>query len=66
MLQFIRNTGNTPLHKDPHVSYNVIDESVISYPTTTPNTGTMFCPIYTEKGVNGVVKHLVVQMDIKI
>ena len=57
MLQFIRNTGNTPLHKDPHVSYNVIDESVISYPTTTPNTGTMFCPIYTEKGVNGVVKH---------
>lgn len=57
MLQFIKNTGSTPLYKDAHVSYNVIDKSVVSYPTSSANTGTMFCPIYAEKGVDGVVKH---------
>lgn len=57
MLQFIRNTGNTPLYKDPHVSYNVIDKSAVYYPTSSVNTGVMFSPIYAEKGVDGVVKH---------
>lgn len=57
MSQFIRNTGTTPLYKDAHVSYNVIDNSTTSYPTSISNAGVMFCPIYTEKGVDGVVKH---------
>lgn len=57
MLQFIKNTGATPRYKEPHVSYNVIDKSVRSFPTSAANTGTMFCPIYAEKGVDGVVKH---------
>lgn len=56
MLQFIRNTGSTPRFKDAHVSYNVIDKSIISYPTSSANTGVMFTPIYAEKGVDGVVK----------
>ena len=57
MLQFIRNTGTVPLFKDAHVSYNIIDKSVVSYPSATVQTGIMFCPIYTERGVDGVCRH---------
>lgn len=43
-------------HKDPGVFSYVTDHSIVSQPTIVSSAGTMYTPVYTEKGVTGVVK----------
>ena len=57
MLEFVKNPTGKVLHVDASVSHDVIDNSSVPSPASVSNTGTLFVPIFAEKGVDGVVKH---------
>ena len=57
MLEYVNSPDGRALYLDAHVSHSILDNSVRSLPVSVVNTGTLFCPIYAEKGVDGVVKY---------
>ena len=57
MLEFVKNPSGRVMHVDASVSHNIIDNSAVPSPVSISNTGTLFVPIFAEKGLDGVVKH---------
>ncbi len=57
MLEFVKNPTGRVMHVDASVSHNIIDNSAVPSPVSISNTGTLFVPIFAEKGLDGVVKH---------
>ena len=57
MIQIVNSPSGTLRYVVPHVFSTVVDGSVVPGITTSAITGTLFTPIYTEKGPTGVVKY---------
>ena len=57
MIQIVNSVNKTLLYKSPHVYHTVEDNSVVPGITVSVNSGTLFTPIYSEKGPTDVVKY---------
>ena len=57
MIEINNSVNGTLLYKSPHVFHTIKDESVVAGITTSLSTGTLFSPIYTEKGPTNTVKY---------
>jgi len=57
MIQIVNSVNKTLLYKSPHVYHTVEDNSVVPGITISVNSGTLFTPIYSEKGPTDVVKY---------
>lgn len=57
MIQIVNSPSGTLRYVVPHVFSTVVDASAVPGITTSSITGTLFTPIYTEKGPTGVVKY---------
>lgn len=55
MIEIIKS--ETLTHLSPHVFHDIIDNSAVPAPNTSVATGTLFTPVYTDKGPTGVVKY---------
>ena len=56
MIQIVNSVNKTLLYKSPHVYHTVEDNSVVPGVSVSINSGTLFTPIYSEKGPTDVVK----------
>lgn len=57
MIQIVNSPSGTLQYQVPHVFSTVVDGSIVPQATTSIATGTLFTPIYTDKGPTGEVKY---------
>ena len=57
MLQIVSSPSGSLQYRSAHVYHNVEDRSLVPAPTISSNTGTLYTPIYTDKGPTGRVMH---------
>ena len=58
MLEFVKNPTGRVMHVDASVSHNIIDNSAVPSPVSISNTGTLFVPIFAEKGLDVNVEYV--------
>ena len=57
MLQIVSSPSGSLQYRSAHVFHTIEDRSLVPAPTISSNTGTLYTPIYTDKGPTGKVMH---------
>jgi hypothetical protein len=57
MLQIVSSPSGSLQYRSAHVYHTIEDRSLVPAPTISSNTGTLYTPIYTDKGPTGKVMH---------
>ena len=57
MIQIVNSPNGQLLYPVPHVFSTIVDNSVVPGYTTSTFGGTLFTPIYTDKGITNTVKY---------